>query len=887
MPVNIKGNSRGRGAVRPAFVEQPAIAGNTSQAGLAGLGRALSGLGVTLKAQKEKSDRFAVQKALINQSTAVARDFANAAAEAEPGAPDFTKQSFESASRGSQEVINNLREAGVGEEGIRTAELGLMRQNHDVATRGLAFEQQQQLIKFDAELEEAGVQLSNQSAADPDNLDEHLAAIDEMIDAHPGLLNEGQKTVLRKQYHTMLKEAAASGKATHDPHGTVQSLSGTLSDQEFQVLSDGWAELESGHRYDIVNSTSFPNNPEKWAYGKYQVLAMNIPSWTKRVLGRSLTPQEFLAQPDVQEAVFRDQFNLNMRKYGSVRDAISVWFTGRPYAKAVREGAHDGNMSVQKYVSIVENAFKNKGIEIASANDDVVFSKLNAKQRSAVLRSAQTNLKQEQTANKAELETDLANHEAAMEAGLPYEGEPITTDRIEGAFDPIDARGEVAKFESNQRVGEFIAGAKGLSNSELDISLAELEADLGSDTSDPEFAEKRKVFETAEKAVKTIKEARSSDPNAAVHNAFPALSQTAAAAFLPRAGFEERQAYFSQLQRAYDQLDIPLDQRLPFSDETLASVKANFENLDAAGKVAALVEMRGTMGEDLFLNGLDQLADKGFEAEAVMADLASRTEFHTQIATNVMTGLELIREEGTGLKPHSRMVDQVLRKQLGQSIVRMDSRAVKGIKDSAMALYVFNGGSADVNDFDEELMRTSINQVVGGNGNDVTGAVYMNGSTFATVLPPLVTEDQFTIALDSMDEADLSALAQGATPAYATGEIADMDEIRDEGAFVRVASDLYEIRMTSDDGVLVAAETGQPFIVKLDSVHIESLLDRGPDENSIINARGILSPSSIPNIAPGRFEGPFVPDDDVDPKELEELPNIPTPAEGQGIVPNN
>jgi hypothetical protein len=63
-------------------------------------------------------------------------------------------------------------------------------------------------------------------------------------------------------------------------------------------------------------------------------MGANIPSWTKQALGQSMTPAEFLASPEAQERVFEDQFARNTARYGSAQDAASVWFSGKPLAKA-------------------------------------------------------------------------------------------------------------------------------------------------------------------------------------------------------------------------------------------------------------------------------------------------------------------------------------------------------------------------------------------------------------------------------------------------------------------------------------------------------------------------------------------------------------------------
>ena len=69
------------------------------------------------------------------------------------------------------------------------------------------------------------------------------------------------------------------------------------------------------------------------AYGKYQVMDFNIGPWTEKYVGRRMTPQEFLASPEAQEAVFRGEFGGNVEKYGSPQEAASVWFTGQPMSR--------------------------------------------------------------------------------------------------------------------------------------------------------------------------------------------------------------------------------------------------------------------------------------------------------------------------------------------------------------------------------------------------------------------------------------------------------------------------------------------------------------------------------------------------------------------------
>lgn len=86
---------------------------------------------------------------------------------------------------------------------------------------------------------------------------------------------------------------------------------------------------------------------QKLAYGKYQVLGSNIPSWTKLAGLPQMTIQQFLASPDAQEKVFEDQSNRNYAKYGNWDDVASVWFSGQPAAGNNRS---DGGNTVPQYL---------------------------------------------------------------------------------------------------------------------------------------------------------------------------------------------------------------------------------------------------------------------------------------------------------------------------------------------------------------------------------------------------------------------------------------------------------------------------------------------------------------------------------------------------------
>jgi hypothetical protein len=93
------------------------------------------------------------------------------------------------------------------------------------------------------------------------------------------------------------------------------------------------------------------------AYGRYQVMGDNVPKWTKKYLGKSITKEEFLKDPKAQDAVIQGFFRENYAKFGTVEDVVSKWFTGQPLKKAEDRNASDGNSTVNEYVGKFRREF--------------------------------------------------------------------------------------------------------------------------------------------------------------------------------------------------------------------------------------------------------------------------------------------------------------------------------------------------------------------------------------------------------------------------------------------------------------------------------------------------------------------------------------------------
>lgn len=127
-------------------------------------------------------------------------------------------------------------------------------------------------------------------------------------------------------------------------------------------------------KYAVVGPA---NKKGQKPYGKYQVMDFNIPAWTKEALGKSMTPDQFLKSPQAQEAVANLKLGQIYTKYGNASDTASVWFSGRPVAKAGNDSDVTGT-TVPQYVAAVNAAIPGQKNPIAQAGEQTISAALAA-----------------------------------------------------------------------------------------------------------------------------------------------------------------------------------------------------------------------------------------------------------------------------------------------------------------------------------------------------------------------------------------------------------------------------------------------------------------------------------------------------------------------------
>lgn len=161
-----------------------------------------------------------------------------------------------------------------------------------------------------------------------------------------------------------------------------------MAQPSFEALYWAIATQESGGNYYAYGQWLNMSYGRDRAYGKYQVMGANIPSWTRQYYGRTLTPEQFRNNKQAQEAVARGRLKSYYKSYG-FRGAASAWYSGNPNLH-MSTRAQTGGPSIKGYVDSVWNhASKYTGQSTGSGlSGSKVKAGGTAKEKEEVRRSA-------------------------------------------------------------------------------------------------------------------------------------------------------------------------------------------------------------------------------------------------------------------------------------------------------------------------------------------------------------------------------------------------------------------------------------------------------------------------------------------------------------------
>jgi len=174
----------------------------------------------------------------------------------------------------------------------------------------------------------------------PQNVGEGLSAIGralaaKAIDKRTTRADEANKAAYETKRADIFGSISSSmGGASPASYAPAPGPGAAVADDTMSALGktpmrpyrDAIASIESAGSGDYA--AVGPTNPQLGrALGRYQIMEANIGPWSKAALGREVTPDEFLANPQLQDAIFDAQFGQYVQQYGP-EGAAQAWFAG-------------------------------------------------------------------------------------------------------------------------------------------------------------------------------------------------------------------------------------------------------------------------------------------------------------------------------------------------------------------------------------------------------------------------------------------------------------------------------------------------------------------------------------------------------------------------------
>lgn len=121
---------------------------------------------------------------------------------------------------------------------------------------------------------------------------------------------------------------------------------GTPSDTAFKMFMRAIKQQESGGNYGALGQYVGGDR----AYGAYQIMGNNIPTWTQQALGYSLTPEQYLANKQAQNQTAKYHLWNYFKRYGP-EDAARAWNQGVAGMQASPQNGADYANSVMGYMN--------------------------------------------------------------------------------------------------------------------------------------------------------------------------------------------------------------------------------------------------------------------------------------------------------------------------------------------------------------------------------------------------------------------------------------------------------------------------------------------------------------------------------------------------------
>lgn len=145
--------------------------------------------------------------------------------------------------------------------------------------------------------------------------------------------NRDERAAQRAQNDRLMSIYEQQGAGMAIPMGAIPMGGGGAADSgqsaaraPMQSYRDAIASIESAGSGDYA-AIGPTHSKLGRALGRYQIMEANIGPWSREVLGREVSAEEFMANPSLQDAIFDGKFGSYVKQYGP-EGAAQAWFGG-------------------------------------------------------------------------------------------------------------------------------------------------------------------------------------------------------------------------------------------------------------------------------------------------------------------------------------------------------------------------------------------------------------------------------------------------------------------------------------------------------------------------------------------------------------------------------
>ncbi|TBA38427.1 phage tail length tape measure family protein [Rhizobium ruizarguesonis] len=265
----------------------------------------------------------ATQRAEIEKKVELYKQYSETLSKAKLSQDLLNDMRYDSLSKEDQKVTTTLRQYGLPED-LNSDQAGQIRQSIKTGElrddlHSFASDFKNALLNNGGDIGKAfGDAIQNAALNQISKIADRF--IDQIINGIIGSVSGGGASAAGGSIASSIGKAIVGGVSGKAPVIPVSRSS--LPD--VSAYAKAIKSIESGGNYGALGPVTRSGDR---AYGAYQVMGANIPSWSKEALGRSMTASEFLTDRGAQDAVFSHKFGGYADRFGA-SGAAQAWFGG-------------------------------------------------------------------------------------------------------------------------------------------------------------------------------------------------------------------------------------------------------------------------------------------------------------------------------------------------------------------------------------------------------------------------------------------------------------------------------------------------------------------------------------------------------------------------------